>query len=53
VIEVPTTRGGWRVVEVSMAQRMARWLLRVWRKHAAYNEPEARIVKYTPEVEDE
>lgn len=50
VIEVPTTRGGWMVVKGVRTRSMAR----VWRKlHTTLWCCKTRIVKYTPEVEDE
>ncbi len=49
MIEVPTARGGWRVEEPCESESEAEGFLEiVQRKY-----PEARIVKYTPEVEDD
>ncbi len=49
VIEVPTKRGGWKVEDTCVHESTAHSYM-VWLREL---HPRARIVKYTPEVEDD
>jgi len=49
VIEVPTTRGGWRIEEVEVCLDHARLTLADVKRYY----PDALIVKYTPEAEED